>query len=190
MGPLVHKLKAMKKVFIILLVFAPLIIQAQIEGILSRDCVFKESIEFHSPVIKTIQKGQKVVLFKLEDIFFSAEHEGERGYIVDVCFKFTDEFLAFYGKESERVKRDEDEQIKKEIQIWRNNLIEVFGKIDANRIFNHKYWIGMTSVMASNSLGSPKDINKSVGSWGIHEQWVYDNLYLYFENRILTSYQD
>ncbi|KKN67217.1 hypothetical protein LCGC14_0463900 [marine sediment metagenome] len=180
----------MRKLLTILLVCASFIAQAQIEGILSRDCVFKQSIEFSDSIIKTIQKGEKLILFKLEDVFFSAEYEGKRGYIVDVCFKFTDEFLTFYEKELERVKKEEDEQRRIEIQQWHDFLITEFGRINANRILNHQYWIGMTAVMASNSLGSPKDINKSVGSWGVHEQWVYDNTYLYFENGILTSYQN
>jgi hypothetical protein len=45
--------------------------------------------------------------------------------------------------------------------------------------------------MAIISLGNPIDINKTVGSWGVHEQWVYNNnMYLYFENDKLTSYQN
>ena len=48
----------------------------------------------------------------------------------------------------------------------------------------------MTRELATISLGSPNDINRTVGSWGVHEQWVYYNLYLYFENGILTSYQN
>ena len=39
------------------------------------------------------------------------------------------------------------------------------------------------------SWGDPKKINKSVGSWGVHEQWVYENQYLYFENGKLASFQ-
>ncbi|PCJ57918.1 MAG: hypothetical protein COA65_08645 [Rhodospirillaceae bacterium] len=179
----------MKKLLIILLCISSLA-QAQVKGVLSRDCVFKESIDFASPVIKTIYKGQSVILFKLEDVFFSAEYEGRKGYIVDACFKFTDEFLSFYERELERVKSEEDEQKRMERQQWNISIVETFGKIDGNKILKHEYWLGMTSAMASNSLGYPKDINKSVGSWGIHEQWVYNDLYLYFENGTLTSYQD
>ena len=50
------------------------------------------------------------------------------------------------------------------------------------------------------SWGDPVDINRSVGSWGVHEQWVYSFSsgstigyklkYLYFEDEILTSFQD
>jgi hypothetical protein len=48
----------------------------------------------------------------------------------------------------------------------------------------------MTSEMVIDSQGRPKDINKTVGSWGVHEQWVYENnTYLYLENDRLTSWQ-
>lgn len=60
----------------------------------------------------------------------------------------------------------------------------------AIKIIDSKFWIGMTSEMAKESLGIPNDINRTVGSWGVHEQWVYGNTYLYFENGILTSYQN
>lgn len=48
----------------------------------------------------------------------------------------------------------------------------------------------MTEEMATISLGMPNDVNRTVGSWGVHEQWVYDNIYLYFENGKLSSYQN
>ncbi len=54
------------------------------------------------------------------------------------------------------------------------------------------YWIGMSDDMALISLGNPQDINRTVGTWGVHEQWIYDNkdIYLYFENGVLVSYQN
>lgn len=48
--------------------------------------------------------------------------------------------------------------------------------------------MGMSSDMAIESLGIPETINRSVGSWGVNEQWVYPSLYLYFENGVVTSY--
>jgi hypothetical protein len=45
--------------------------------------------------------------------------------------------------------------------------------------------------MATIALGEANEINRTVGSWGVHEQWVYtNNFYLYFENGKLTSYQN
>lgn len=66
----------------------------------------------------------------------------------------------------------------------------------AQRIIDHKIWLGMTDSMAVLSWGRPNDINRSVYSWGTHEQWVYDGgrysstWYLYFEEGILTSWQE
>jgi len=47
----------------------------------------------------------------------------------------------------------------------------------------------MTRKQASLSWGEPDKINKSVGSWGVKEQWVYGNQYLYFTNGKLDSFQ-
>lgn len=49
--------------------------------------------------------------------------------------------------------------------------------------------LGMTSEQAKLSWGEPDQVNKSVGSWGVNEQWVYGNQYLYFSNGKLTSFQ-
>ena len=62
-------------------------------------------------------------------------------------------------------------------------------------IVEQKISLGMTHGMVLTSLGSPSDINRSVGSWGVHEQWVYRTgdysaNYLYFEDGILTSWSD
>lgn len=48
---------------------------------------------------------------------------------------------------------------------------------------------GMTAQEVRLSWGNPKDINVSEGIWGIHEQWVYDDEYVYFENGRVSSIQ-
>lgn len=55
--------------------------------------------------------------------------------------------------------------------------------------------LGMTSEEVEASWGHPYPVNRSVGSWGTHEQWVfrvsrYTTHYLYFEGGILTSWSD
>lgn len=50
--------------------------------------------------------------------------------------------------------------------------------------------IGMTPCMIIASFGrQPDRINSSVGSYGVHEQWVYGGVYVYFEDGVLTSFQ-
>lgn len=51
--------------------------------------------------------------------------------------------------------------------------------------------LGMSQEDAvDSSWGKPRKINRSIGSYGTHEQWVYDGGYLYFENGVLTSIQN
>jgi len=64
-----------------------------------------------------------------------------------------------------------------------------------NNILNGTVRIGMTEEQVIYSWGRPDDINRSVGSWGVDEQWIYrrgdiKSQYLYFENGKLTSWQD
>lgn len=72
-----------------------------------------------------------------------------------------------------------------------------------NAIFNGDILIGMTPEQVVASRGRPYDINRTTGSWGVHEQWVmlyentaafddpkaYEYAYIYFENGKVTSWQ-
>ncbi|MGR3303315.1 MAG: hypothetical protein ACUZ8I_12540 [Candidatus Scalindua sp.] len=50
---------------------------------------------------------------------------------------------------------------------------------------------GMPEKMVRFMLKEPDKINRSVGSWGVHEQWIFEehNMYLYLEDGFLTSWQ-
>jgi hypothetical protein len=53
--------------------------------------------------------------------------------------------------------------------------------------------IGMTREQAIAGWGRPRDINRTSGSYGVHEQWVYGEYgsgYLYFEDGVLTTIQN
>jgi hypothetical protein len=54
---------------------------------------------------------------------------------------------------------------------------------------------GMSAAQVRRAWGSPTKVNTSVGSYGRHEQWVYDrggigrSQYVYVQNGIVTSMQ-
>lgn len=53
---------------------------------------------------------------------------------------------------------------------------------------------GMSQEQVRNAWGNPSKINKSIGSYGVHEQWVYErgrggSQYIYFENGAVSSMQ-
>jgi len=64
-----------------------------------------------------------------------------------------------------------------------------FGHDNWERILKGKVKIGMTKEMCRLAWGEPNDINKTISSTQILEQWVYDANYLYFQNGILTTIQ-
>ena len=54
--------------------------------------------------------------------------------------------------------------------------------------------VGMTAAQVRRSWGSPSKINRTVGSYGANEQWVYQRenyqaQYVYLENGVVTSIQ-
>jgi len=64
---------------------------------------------------------------------------------------------------------------------------------------NHSLKFGMTEEQVEAAIGPPNDVNRSRGSWGTDEQWVYGGLigetyfsptYFYFSNGRLESMQD
>ena len=73
----------------------------------------------------------------------------------------------------------------------KKKLTEKYGESIAQKIVSESIWIGMTSEMAIESWGRPKDINRTVTQYGTSEQWIYSSKnYLYFENGKLTAWQD
>lgn len=60
----------------------------------------------------------------------------------------------------------------------------------ADAIRRQSVVLGMTSAQVRLAWGPPEDINRSVGAWGVHEQWVYGRQYVYLENGKVTSFQD
>lgn len=68
--------------------------------------------------------------------------------------------------------------------------IPKWGKKVLLNISSGKVSLGMTKEQATVSWGLPERVNRTAGKWGMHEQWIYGDTYLYFENGKLTSYQD
>jgi len=74
---------------------------------------------------------------------------------------------------------------------YNNKLIKKYGQQNSKLIIEGKVRIGFTKQMCIESWGEPEEINKTSGSYGVHEQWVYGNgNYLYFENGVLRTIQN
>ena len=74
---------------------------------------------------------------------------------------------------------------------WEASIVRKYGKTNGQLIIEGKVKIGFTKAMCEEAWGKPRSINKTTGSWGTHEQWVYGSgNYLYFSGNKLTSIQN
>ena len=153
-----------------------------------------------------LDKPTKLILLDYSDGYFGVLADSTYGYISDMWIeqderikKFLEakkaetERLSLIAEEKRRILAlKEEEQKKIEYARLEQKYIKLYGRETWLKLRAGYYWIGMDREMAMISLGYPDDINRTVNSFGVYEQWVYSRkkLYLYFENGILNSYQD
>jgi hypothetical protein len=157
----------------------------------------KKSSNVMGEIITKLTEKKQVVLLDYFDGYFGVCTDSICGYMSEVWIESNekiDEFIKVKKQEQKELKKLEYEnklKLKKvEYAKLEKEYIKKYGHKTYNELKEGYYWIGMNREMATISLGSPKDINRTVGFWGVHEQWVYDSKYLYFENGKLTSYQN
>jgi hypothetical protein len=149
-----------------------------------------------------ILKSKKSYVLKLD---YNQLREGESVHIVEAGKEWTIvntmknkqwrvKVPTYYLiEESKFIQSEKQSKEKKENELVERKayLMRKFGNLITNKILEGRIWIGMTKGMAIESQGKPNDVNRTVGKWGVHEQWIYPyNIYLYFENGDLTSWQD
>lgn len=178
----------------------------RIQGILRADTKVAKTSERKS-FLGTLNKGDTVVLYGYEWYQYLATDGELTGFISAGAIEETSEIKDYLKMMEERELLLRDQKAKAEIKKKeddQNNFIKLekeekarlvkskFKNLDAkiiNNIIDGFIWIGMTDEMAVYSIGKPSSINTSVNKWTSQEQWVYSNLYLYFENGKLVSYQ-
>jgi len=103
-------------------------------------------------------------------------------------FVFDNDRIVRIEKSDEKAERERKYEIEKYIQKHPERLEF------KNAILEKKIRIGMNKDEVRLSWGEPWDINRTVTTHGTSEQWIYGSLnyanYLYFDDGILTSWQD
>lgn len=154
----------------------------------------------NSVILTMVNENDTVLLTDFIGEYWIVNKGPYYGYINDIYINKTPELKTYKDAIAERSGRmalkkeevfteKEKATIDKIAKERKDLLIKKFGKENGEKISSGYYWKGMSKDMAIESLGNPETINRSVGSWGVNEQWVYPSLYLYFDNGVLTSYQ-
>lgn len=148
-------------------------------------------------IIFSIDEAREIIILDYSNNYFGVCAGNLCGYMSEIWINKTPEiedFIVannFEVKELERLQKERGMKAEKEKWMELEKMyVKKYGQKDYSKMKQGYFWIGMNKEMATISLGSPNKINRSVGPWGVHEQWVYDILNLYFENGKLTSYQD
>ncbi len=157
----------------------------------------KKNPNVMSELILEMPFKREVIVLDYDQDFFGVCVDSICGYMNELWLVPTEETDALkklrIQQKNELRKLAISQEIAREEQaenLENAKQLKKFGSTIFKKLKQHYYWIGMTKEMAIISLGEPNDVNRTVGVWGVHEQWVYKNLYLYFENGKLTSYQD
>lgn len=161
-----------------------------------------------------LKRGDKVKVLETKDQFVMILFNGIKGWIYKLGLVSETQWnLEIQQKEDAakfaKIEKEEKEQfrIANNIQMEKDrkiaaekqkiaaekrksDLIKKYGASNGLKIFEEKIWIGMTKEMLIESWGRPNDINRTVGSWGVHEQCIYSSAYIYIENGVVTSWQD
>jgi predicted nuclease with TOPRIM domain len=166
-------------------------------AIANKNFKLRKNPEPMGDILLTLSEDTKVLILDYYNGYFGVCINAFCGYVSDVWIQRSpkiNELIKVKDAEREAFERLKHEtEMKKDkieyAEIEKQNL-KKYGKVIYDKLKKGSYWIGMTDDMAMISLGYPNDINRSVGSWGVNEQWVYDGKYLYFENGKMSSYQN
>ena len=146
--------------------------------------------------ILIVNSEKNVFILDYVDEYFKICYDENCGYTNTLWIETTPEIAKYIENKkyieneirlenANRIAKQNEFQDKKKVEL----LIKKYGLKTYNSLREGYYWIGMTTEMALIAFGQPTEINETVGSWGNHQQWVYNSTYLYFENGKLASYQ-
>lgn len=184
-------------------------------GIAKIEAKLRDKPEILGEVILEIKEETPVQIIDLINGYLEVCINNQCGYISEVWIKKNDQinnFIKLKNKKEEyekrkiaEAKKNKEKKIEeqKELEYKKQQIVNAklqselddkmlkkYGKKTFDKMKEGYFWIGMNKEMLKFSLGNPDDINKTVNKYSKTEQWIYNNnLYIYLENNIVTSYQ-
>jgi len=193
----------MKKLILVLsLLFSITVTYSQVNLIaeIAPGSKLRQELTPLSNVLLEFKDTTEVVILDYDAVgFVKCSVNGTTGYVQEVFFILTDEITDYFKPIKEaRTKyyaekqKELDEIEHKFNEERKQSRIASWGETSYYKLKNGEYWLGMTKEQLEFSHGNPTKVNRTVGSWGIHEQWIYrsEDIIFYLEDDILTSFQD
>lgn len=185
-------------VCVTMLVNLKLIAQKELNPMLQTSTIYQAKImdswTSASNIKTTVPANSNVTLTKYMSLgYWEASYNGIIGYISDFYLKMTPEMSAtifqnpYYSACFAYLRGADSTAENMKIK----SLYDKYESDKVLRILNHQIWIGMSSEQAKESIGNPTEIKSNTNAYGRTEQWIYPHeMYIYFDNGILTTIQD
>jgi hypothetical protein len=148
-------------------------------------------------IVEPVKRNDTVYVLGKEDDFFRVNFRGDTGFVYQLGFKSKLELLreAALKIEKERqrklavIRKQKAEKVK--ALQRRKQLIDKYGLLHGNKIYQGFIWIGMTKEMLIDSWGEPEKIDTLKMNGKLKEDWVYYHVkHLYFVDGKLLNWTD
>lgn len=161
----------------------------------------KEKADFFSAYKGELKEGDSVFISEItlgkDGLYHVKINNGY--YVLSECVKFTDNIHIAIKQLDNAIQKNNDKRLEllnkehnDQYQKKLKYLQSIYGTKIGDRIAKGEIWIGMSRTQFKEVKGEPTKINRSVYTFGVHEQWIYgeiDASYYYFENNILKAWQ-
>ncbi len=104
-----------------------------------------------------------------------------------------DSFCVTYGEYLRGSTPNELNGVKNVAAMFKTELGRRNLNVNKDLVLNGEIQIGASECTVYSSWGQPNDINRTVGSWGVHKQFVYgrsSRSYIYIKNGRVSAFQD
>jgi len=152
-------------------------------------------------VIQIVPEGTVVEVIKEDSIFTLVQLDEVEGYIrsdrltaalpvVSVSEPAEETEIQDQELQEQAAPAWQQEEVQQEyIPVDRyDELVNRYGTDIGKRLYQHKVWKGVSSDMAYDSWGKPKQINRMYVDQSVEEEWIYSKKYLYFRDGVLIDW--
>jgi len=146
-------------------------------------------------VIQLIPDGSTVEVIKSDTLYSLVRFEEVEGYVKSDRLDVSKPVISVAPvsqpqpyAQPQQPQATEDQQYETQPEDRYAALVAKYGTDIGKRLYQNKVWKGVTSDMAIDSWGRPKQINRMYVDQSVDEEWIYSKKWLYFRDGILIEW--
>ena len=137
-------------------------------------------------VIQLIPEGSTVEVIKTDSLYSQVRFGEVTGYVKSDGLGPFQPVISVAPVAQPQVAEQQQYEVQPEERYAA--LVAKYGNDIGKRLYQNKVWKGVTSEMAVDSWGKPKQINRMYVDQSVDEEWIYSKKYLYFRDGILIEW--